>query len=167
MSIDRGERLPLGARRGAAGGGEIAVRRLASAALRGVHLELSRHAAAMLEIGRDALGAVVELSFVGVHREARTSARWSVPSAALSRESRLLRWSRQLGSHETTYSASVSRAELSFCAPMAQEIELNLAAKVPPKPQQVSASAISTSSRSRTCPSSSRMGRLRPSSRNA
>ena len=53
---------------------------------------------------------------------------------------------RQLESLETMYWASVSAAAAHLTSPIAAEMAGNLAEKVPPKPQQISESRISTSS---------------------
>ena len=67
---------------------------------------------------------------------------------------------RQLESHETMYSALVSNAEVHFTSPIAVEMAGNLAEKVPPKPQQVSAAFISINSKPWTLANNSRGGRL-------
>ena len=72
---------------------------------------------------------------------------------------------RQLESFDTMYSAPVSKADAHLTSPIAVEIIGNLAAKVPPKPQQTSASFISTSSRPFTFARSARGGFLFPNSR--
>src|SRR5262249_32188530 len=99
------------------------------------------------------------------HDCASTSAKWIVLTLLPWRDSRPCTCIRQLESFETIYSAPVSKAEAHLTSPIAVEIIGNLAAKVPPNPQQTSASFISTSSRPLTLPKSSRAGRLLPSSR--
>ena len=71
---------------------------------------------------------------------------------------------RQLESFDTMNSAPVSKAEAHFTSAMAVEIIGNFVAKAPPKPQQVSASCISTNSSPRTWRNNSRAGFLFPSS---
>ena len=72
---------------------------------------------------------------------------------------------RQLESLETTVPAPVCRMEAHFTSSIAVEIGAYFTAKVPPNPQQVSASSISTNSSPCTFARSARGSLLIPNSR--
>src|SRR5271170_1743509 len=90
---------------------------------------------------------LLDVGFGRVHREANTSARWSVRMGSPARS--MTPWSciRQLESMETMVDAPVFWMESILVRAMAPETSGNLTENVPPKPQHSSATSISASVR--------------------